>query len=214
MSKLDLIIIGAGGFGRELHVMLWDAFSAAEYRFKGFLANDSNHLAEAIGPVVGSPEDYKPQDSDRFLLAIGYMEARERVTRMLAGRGGRFASYIHPTAFIASNASIGEGAVIYPYAVVSNAARVADQVHLNYYASVGHDVEVGRCCLLAPYATLNGFAAIEDHVYMSTHSTVVVAKRVGARTKISANSTVQHDVPPDSFVFGVPGQVRRKGGLG
>ena len=214
MSKLDLIIIGAGGFGRELHTMLWDGFSKVDFRFKGFLTDETNELVKAIGPVVGCPDDYEPQTSDRFLLAIGYMEARERVTRMLADRGGKFESYIHPTAFIASNASIGEGAVVYPYAVVSNAARIADQVHLNYFASVGHDVDVGRCCLLAPYATLNGFSVIEDHVYMSTHSTVVVAKRVGARTKISANSTVQHDVPPDSFVFGVPGRVRRQGGLG
>ena len=40
MAKLDLIIIGAGGFGRELHVMLWDSFSQEEYRFKGFLADE------------------------------------------------------------------------------------------------------------------------------------------------------------------------------
>lgn len=214
MSKLDLVIVGAGGFGRELHAMLWDGFSQDEYRFKGFLADETNELAEAHGPVVGSPEHYEPAESDRFLLAIGYMEARERITRTLADRGGTFASYIHPQAFIANTASIGEGAVIYPFAVVSNSARVAAHVHLNYFASVGHDVEVGRCCLLAPYATLNGFSSIEDCVYMSTHATVVVAKRVGARSKISANSTVQHDVAADSFVFGVPGQVRRKGGLG
>ena len=214
MAKLDLIIMGAGGFGRELHVMLWDAFSKDEYNFKGFLADSADEKALALGPLVGSPEDYEPKESDRFLLAIGYMDARERLTKMISDRGGKFASYIHPTAFIASNASIGEGAMIYPYSVVSNAAQVADQVHLNYYASVGHDCEVGRCCLLAPYATMNGFSVIEDHVYMSTHATIVVAKRVGARTKISANSTVQQDVPADSFVFGVPGRFTRKGGLG
>lgn len=214
MAKLDLIIIGAGGFGRELHVMLWDAFSPAEYNFKGFLADDIDEKAAKLGPLVGSPEDYHPQENDRFLLAVGYMDARERLTKMLADRGGKFVSFIHPLAFVASTASVGEGAVIYPFAVVSNAANVADQVHLNYYASVGHDVHVGRCCLLAPYATLNGFSAIEDHVYMSTHATVVVAKRVGARTKVSANSTVQRDVPADSFVHGVPGQFTRKGGLG
>ena len=214
MAKLDLIIIGAGGFGRELHAMLWGGFSPDEYNFKGFLADETNEQAEQLGPLVGSPEDYQPEENDRFLLAIGYMDVRERLTRILSDRGGKFVSFIHQSAFVASTAEIGEGAVIYPFAVVSNAARVADQVHLNYYASVGHDCEVGRCCLLAPYATMNGFSGLEDQVYMSTHSTVVVAKRVGARSKVSANSTVQHDVPADSFVFGVPGKVLRKGGVG
>ena len=170
--------------------------------------------AEKLGPLVGSPEDYQPQANDRFVLAIGYMDARDRIHRMICDRGGKFAQFIHPLAFIANNATIGDGAVIYPFAVVSNAARVGEQVHLNYYASVGHDVEVGDCCLLAPYATLNGFSAIDDMVYMSTHATVVVAKRVGARSKVSANSTVQRDVPPDMFVHGVPGTFTRKGGLG
>ena len=206
--------MGAGGFGRELHVMLWDAFSKDDYQFKGFLADEPSELAEELGPVLSSPKDYEPKESDRFMMAIGYMDAREATTRTISERGGKFVSFVHPTAIVASAATIGDGAVIYPYAVVSNAARIADQVHLNYYASVGHDVKVGRCCLLAPYATLNGFSELEDHVYMSTHSTVVVAKRVGKRSKISANSTVQHDVPTDSFVFGVPGQVLRKGGLG
>ena len=214
MTKLDLIIIGAGGFGREVHVMLWDVYSPDEYNFKGFLADGTDEKAEKLGPLVGSPEDYQPQPNDRFVLAIGYMDARDRIHRMISERGGKFAQFIHPLAFVASNASIGDGAVIYPFAVVSNAAIVGEQIHLNYYASVGHDVEVGDCCLLAPYATLNGFSAIEDMVYMSTHATVVVAKRVGARSKISANSTVQRDVPPDMFVHGVPGTFTRKGGLG
>ena len=210
MAKLNLIIVGAGGFGRELLAMLWDGFSPEDYSFKGFLADEPNDLALELGSILGSPNDYQPQPDDRFLLAIGYMDAREATTRSLCDHGGQFASYIHPTAYVANTATVGEGAIIYPYSVVSNSAVVADQVHLNYFASVGHDVRVGRCCLLAPYATLNGFSQIEDHVYMSTHSTVVVAKKVGARTKISANSTVQHDVPPDSFVHGVPGKVTRK----
>ena len=214
MPELDLVIIGAGGFGRELHVMLWDAFDRAEYRFKGFLANELSEEAAELGPLIGSPEDYEPATSDRFLLAIGAMEARHRITTELESRGGKFVSFVHPSAFVASSASVGNGAVIYPFAVVSNSARVADHVHLNYYASVGHDCQVGRACLLAPYATMNGFAVLEDQVYLSTHSTVVVAKRVGEWSKVSANSTVQRDVPSGSFVFGVPGKALRIRAIG
>lgn len=213
-NKLDLIIVGAGGFGREVHVMLHDVFPSERYRFKGFLADESNALADALGPTLTSPESYEPQPNDRFLLAIGSMEARERITELLEDRGAHFADFIHPRAFIAANASIGKGAVIYPFAVVSNAAQVGDHVHLNFYASVGHDAKVGRWCLLAPYATMNGFSSLDDAGYMSTHSTIVVNKHVAPRVKISANSTVQHDIPSDSFVFGVPGRVIRKGALG
>ena len=206
---LDLVIVGAGGFGRELHAMLFDVYSPDEYRFKGFLANELSAQAESLGPLLGTPEDYEPAPADRLLLAIGDIKARQATTESLESRGGQFATFVHPLAFVASTASIASGAVIYPFATVSNAARIAPQVHLNYYACVGHDAEVGRGCLMAPYATINGFCVLEEFVYLSTHATVVVAKRVGTRSKVSANSAVMQDVPPRSMVFGVPGRVTR-----
>ena len=211
---IDLIIVGAGGFGREVHMMLDEVFPSDSYRFKGFLADDTNELADALGPNIGSPEGYMPEPNDRFILAIGYMDARMRLTQSLEGRGAIFAEFIHPKAYIAKTARIGKGPVMFPFSVVSNAAQVGDHVHLNYYASVGHDVQVGRGCLMAPYATINGFSSLADAVYLSTHSTVVVKKNVGEHVKVSANSTVQHDVPPNSFVFGVPGRVMRQQSLG
>ena len=213
-ERLNLIIVGAGGFGREVHAMLWDVYSQDEYDFKGFLADQTNDLSDKLGPGLGSPEEYDPQPNDRLILAIGYMDVRERLHESLKQRGGIFAQFIHPMAYIADTATIAPGAVIYPFATVSNAAVVGEQVHLNYYACVGHDCQVGDYCLLAPYANMNGFSSIEDAVYLSTHATVVVAKHVATQTKVSANSTVQHDVPPNSFVFGVPGRVVRKGRLG
>ena len=55
---LDLIIIGAGGFGRELLSMLEDVFDPQHYRFKGFLAQDPDALSKfgVQAPVLADPE--------------------------------------------------------------------------------------------------------------------------------------------------------------
>ena len=45
---LDILIVGAGGFGRELHGWLWDCFSQEEYRLKGFLSQDA-HALDSFG---------------------------------------------------------------------------------------------------------------------------------------------------------------------
>ena len=196
---LELIIIGAGGFGRELHEMLWHVFSQDEYRLKGFLANDDGNLSQwqIEAPVLAAPEDYQPEPNDRFLLAIGHMEARRRTVDAVTGKGGQFVSFIHPKAQVATTAKIGEGAVIYPFATVSNAAELDFHVHLNYYASVGHDCRVGRMCLLAPYATLNGFVTLEEQVYISTHGTVAPGCKMHRNTchNISCNSRPKPPAP-------------------
>lgn len=204
----DIVIIGAGGFGRELHEMLWDCFHPDQYRFKGFLANNPRELeGHAIqAPILARPHEYQPLPEDRFLLAIGNMEARRKTVDALAQRGAQFLTLIHPRAHVAKTATIGSGAVIYPFTAVMNNATIGQMAHLSIYASVGHDASVGRFSLLAPYATLNGFSVVEDEVYLSTHSTVAPERRVGYRSKVSANSAVMRDVPPKCMVHGVPGR--------
>lgn len=207
-DQLSILIVGAGGFGRELHEMLWQAFSPEQYRFKGFLAHDDKSL-KAAGLNVdfyGDPQEYTPQPNDRFLMAVGYMDARRDIFETLTDRGGKFASFVHPKAVIASTADIGVGAVIYPFAIVSNASTLDECVHLNYFASVGHDCRLGKYCLMAPYATLNGFVTLADEVYVSTHGTVAPGRSVGHRAKISANSAAMQNVSDGAIVFGVPGK--------
>jgi sugar O-acyltransferase (sialic acid O-acetyltransferase NeuD family) len=204
----EIVIIGAGGFGRELHEMLWDCLPAADYRLKGFLAKDPDELSGfgVDAPILDHPDHYHPARQDRFLLAIGDMDARRRIVETLVGQGGQFLTLIHPTAVIAKTAHIGAGAVIYPFAAIMNRAFIDEYVHLSNFASVGHDARVGKYSLMAPYATLNGFSIIDEEVYMSTHSTVAPERRVGLRSKISANSAVMQDVPANSLVHGVPGR--------
>jgi len=206
---LDIIIVGAGGFGRELHGWMWDCFSKDQYRARGFLGEDPRD-SESHGvdlPVLGDPDSYEPTPNDRFLLAIGDVAARRRVVETLCSRKAEFLTLVHPTAVIAPSATIGPGVVLYPYAVVSNRAVLDGFAVLHQFASAGHDTRIGRYCNLCPYATLNGCAVVEDDVFMGTHSTVGPSNRVGRNSKICANTAVLRDVPPNSFVFGVPGKV-------
>lgn len=208
---LDIVIVGAGGFAREVFTQLEDCLSDCEFRVKGFLARESGELKKYTDiPVLANPEDYQPGDGDRFVLAIGDISARRRTTEALVGRGGRFLSLIHPTAYVAKTARIGDGAVIYPYATISNAAVLEDFVHLSLYASVGHDSLAGQFSLLSPYATLNGFANIDDDVFMGTHSMLGPGCEIGRQSKVCANTAVLHNVPARSFVYGVPGRHTRR----
>ena len=208
MTKQEILIIGAGGFGRELYDMLWDGFSRGSCCFKGFLAESADEkFSRSISEtIIASPESYDPEPQDRFLLAIGNMDDRVRIVETLTAKGAQFLSFVHPTSVIARSSSIGRGVIVYPHAAVMNQAIVEDYVHLSIYASVGHDARVGKYSLMCPYASLNGFAVAEEAVYMSTHSTVAPNTRVGERAKISANSAAMHDVLSGCLVYGVPGK--------
>lgn len=207
----NVIIVGAGGFGREVFNWANDSLPSERYRIKGFLSNKPGHLDFfnlGVG-VLGDDETYSIGDDDRFLFAIGDIDAKKRIVGKMKDRGARFISLIHPTAVVARTARLGEGVIVCPFAVVSDSVELGDFATLNYYSSCGHDSKVGRCGILSPYATLNGFAVLEDEVFMGTHSTVAANRRIGYRSKISANSVAMYDIPPRHFVFGVPGKAQK-----
>jgi sugar O-acyltransferase (sialic acid O-acetyltransferase NeuD family) len=204
----DLLIVGAGAFARELRQFIPQSFPAGAVKLKGFLSNNPHDLDRfrISEPILGDPEGYTPKENDRFVLAIGEIDNRRRVTEGLKSRGAKFLTLIHPTAYVDSTAILGEGCIVYPFATIMNDVQLGDFVSLNLYSSAGHDTKIGRHCNLSPYATMNGFSILEDEVFLGTHSSVLAYHRVGRGSKVSANSVVTQDVQPHTLVFGVPGR--------
>jgi len=204
-----ILIVGAGGFGRE--VLLWarDTWPEHASQIAGFLAADdpaSKSLPNRL-PILASPLAYEPEPDDLLLLAIGIPRTRRAVAESLLSKGARFLTLVHPTAILAPSATIGIGAIVCPFSIVSDAARVGHFALLNYQSSLGHDASVGDYAVLSPYAALGGNARVEDDVFMGIHATVGPGRRIGARSKVSANSCALADSPPDSIIFGAPGRV-------
>ena len=204
----NIIIVGAGGFAREIYYWANDTFSNENYKIKGFLSYNQKDLEgfNIKTDIIGDDDNYKIEENDRFVIAIGDIGIKKRAVSRLKKRGAKFISLIHPTALIVDTAKIGEGVIIYPYVIVSDCAQLGDFVMMNSYSSCGHDVKIGNYCILSPYATLNGFVILEDEVFLGTHATVISYKKVGFQAKISANSVVMRNVPSKCMVFGVPGK--------
>ena len=200
-----ILIVGAGGFGREVRCWIRDAWPGEGAVFTGFLDADASR-GGAHGPVVGDPASYQPMPGDGLLLGIGIPGVRRRLAETLAALGGRFLTLVHPTAVVAPSAVIGEGAIVCPHGIVSAEAVLGRCVLLNYHASVAHDAAVGDYGVLAPYATLAGFARVGADVFLGLHASVGPGRQVGDRSKVSANSCALADVPADTLVYGVPGR--------
>jgi sugar O-acyltransferase (sialic acid O-acetyltransferase NeuD family) len=204
-----ILIVGAGGFGREVLHWARAAWGRDAERIAGFLSADP-HLLDAHAPapaVLGDPHDFEPLPGDGLVLAIGIPHTRRMVAESLFARGATFLSVVHPTAVVAPTASIGAGSIICPHAVVSDAARLGTCVLVNYHASLAHDTSAGDFAVLSPYAALAGGATIGADVFLALHASIGPGVTVGARSKVSANSCALFDVPADALVHGVPGRV-------
>lgn len=201
----NIIIVGAGGCGREVYQWSLVAFNKVSYQIKGFLANDEYELDKYLidAPILGHEDEYDIQKNDRFIIAIGNVSIKKEVVGKLKDRGAIFLTLLHPTAIISANTKIGEGVVICPYVILADSVEIGDFSMINIYASCSHEAKLGKHCILSPYATLNGGAVLDDDVFVATHATITGSKYVGKGAVIGANSLVLHDIPEYGKVIGV-----------
>ncbi len=203
-----ILIVGAGGFGREVLVWARDAWAQSSGLIAGFLSDDLHRLdGHACDlAILCATAAYQRQPGDYLVLAIGVPYCRRRVAESLLAGGSRFLTLVHPAAVVAEAARVGEGSVVCPYAIVSDSAVLGQCVLVNYHASLGHDSTAGDYAVLSPYATLGGAARVDEDVFLGLHASVGPGIRVGARSKVSANSCVLVHAAADTLVYGVPGR--------
>ena len=208
----DLIILGAGGTGREICEMCEEVFDIKHYRIKGFLSDVLDVLDNFdIGyPMLGTIRDYKVQENDRFIFAIGDVQGRRKIAESILERGGKFINFIHPSAKISPSAKIGQGVIIFPFAYVGANADVGDFCFINLHAACGHDVKLGAFSEQAPYSAVAGGVQTGEECFFALHAVAGPKVILGNRVVISQGSVTQKNQPDDSVIVGVPGKTLRK----
>ena len=202
-----ILIVGAGGFGREVLQWARDAWPEHVAEISGFLSADPHVLHGHVldVPIVGDPSEFEPQPGDALLLAIGIPHVRRRVAEDLEERGAAFLTLVHPTALVFPTAVIGAGSILCPHAIASDSVTLGRFTLMNYHSSLGHDAVTGEFAVLSPYAALGGGARIGADAFLGLHASVGPGATIGPRSKITANSAALRDAPADSLIHGVPG---------
>ncbi|RLS76106.1 MAG: acetyltransferase [Planctomycetota bacterium] len=202
------LIVGAGGFGREVYSWTLGQLHAAGTNPRvGFLDDDATVLdkfPELKRLWVGRISDYEPQSGDRLLMAIGDPSAKLAVAEQLTARGGRFVSYIHPTAVLASDVQVGVGVIICPSVVICCNVRLGDFVLMNVGALAGHDSMIGDGCTLSPHADVTGQVVLERGVFLGCRAVILPKIHVGEFSRVGAGSVVISQVKPRVTMMGVP----------
>ena len=117
-ESIAIVLVGAGGLGREVLNYVLDAIRPSPHmRVKGFLDDNLSALSpyRCEFPILGSILDYPIQPQDRFVMTIGDCVTRAELIRKLEARGARFITIIHPTAYVAANATVGDACIVGPF---------------------------------------------------------------------------------------------------
>lgn len=205
-----LIIVGAGGFGREMYAWARQHPDCGRvWEIAGFLDDNASALEGYAYPVgvLGAVEGYVPRAGEVFVCAIGAPLIKRAVCLKLLEKMAVFISLVHPSVLIGENVTLGVGVVLCPRVTLTSDITVGDFAALNCHSSAGHDVVVGAWATVSGHCDLTGNTRYGEGAFLGSGARIIPGKSVGDFAYVGAGSVVIRSVRSGQKVFGNPARV-------
>lgn len=138
---------------------------------------------------------------------IGSTANRRNVYERFLNHGYHFAIVTHPSAFVAPDVQIEDGAQIMAGAILQPGSSVRSNAIVNTGAIIEHDCVVGAHAHIAPGAVLSGGVHVGTGAHIGTGACIIQGVSIGAASIIGAGAVVIKDVSPGVTTVGVPARI-------
>ena len=204
----DIIIIGAGGFAREVKCLLDeinDFENGINYNILGFVDDNIDANTKIHGLKVLGNIDYilTLKEKPSLVLGIGNPKTKEVICEKF--KDFDFPIIIHPSISVKrKNISIGIGSIICEGSLLTCDIIISDFVTINLSCTIGHDTVVGKFSSLMPAVNLSGEVVIENSVFIGTGVKIINQLTIGSNTIIGAGAVVSKSLPSNCTAVGIP----------
>jgi sugar O-acyltransferase (sialic acid O-acetyltransferase NeuD family) len=216
VSRRPLLIVGAGGFGRETA----EGDRAAEeerprWDLLGFLDDDPMLQGQEVEgiPVVGPLSAVERLADAMLVVSVGHpgnYYARQRIVRRLALDPSRYATIVHPAAVVPPSAELGRGTVLLATVVATTGVRIGAHVAVMPGVVLTYDDSVADYATLGAGVRLAGGVRIREGAYVGAGALVREHRTVGAWALVGMGAVVTDDVPAREVWAGVPARFLRR----
>lgn len=202
-----LIIVGAGGYGREMYFAAMRALGyGTEWEIAGFL--DDNPAAldgfDNYPPILGKVSEYEIAADDVFITALGSLQSRRSCVEALEKRGARFVSIIDRDAFLGGNIHIDEGVFIAHGVTLTADIVIGRHSCIFHNTSIGHDTQIGEFSHIYAQCAIGGGVKIGNNTSIYPGATIAPRRNIGNNAVVGINSAVIVNIPSGITVFGSP----------
>jgi len=204
---LPVIVLGAGGHAK----VLIEAMLSSTIVIAGIVDNNPLVIGmKLLGiPVLGNDDILNELSPSEINLvngigSIGLPKKRTDIFELYKNRSYVFASVVHPSAIVASDAVLAEGAQVMAGVVIQPGSNIGRNSIINTRASIDHDCIICDHVHIAPGVTLAGGVSVGAKSHIGTGATVIQGISIGENCIVGAGALVLHNVESGFTVMGVP----------
>jgi sugar O-acyltransferase (sialic acid O-acetyltransferase NeuD family) len=202
-GRRSLVVIGAGGFGREV-VDIVDAIDAATPTFEllGFLDDGEvrEDLLRRIGvPLLGETNRLEALDAD-YVIGIGAADPRRRIDGLASAWGRHAAILWHPSVTMGRDVELGDGTIIAAGSRLTTHITLGRHVHVNMNCTLGHDTVIEDHATLFGGVVVGGGCVIGSGATIGSGAVILPGVSIGEDATVGAGAIVVRDVAPRSIV--------------
>lgn len=197
-----IFLIGGGGHGR----VVLDAALLCGLNIVGIIDPTLPKGSSIFGISVVGGDDDAPEILSGWINgvgAIGSTTLRHTVFDRLVSRGPAIV-LIHPSAVVAREVDVRQGAQIMAGAVVQTGVSVAENAVVNTGARIDHDCILGAHAFISPAATLCGGVIIGEGSFIGAGAVILPSVTIGENCIIGAGAVVTRSIPSNQKVVGTP----------
>lgn len=202
-----VIVLGAGGHAK----VLIDALIKQGATIVGIVDSDCKKNGRQILDVdiIGDDATVLRYSKDKIYLvngigSVGSTRLREKIFMKFISQGYRFPVVVHPSAIIANDVEILEGAQVMAGVVIQTGAVIGQNTIVNTKASIDHDCIIKSHVHISPGVTICGGVSVGKGTHVGAGTTIIQGVEIGTNTIVGAGSLVLKNVADNKKIYGNP----------
>ena len=193
----DIVIIGAGGVGREVAWIIEEINEVKPtWNIVGFVdENREMHNKELNGyKVLGGIEALdKLEVKPYVVVAIANCEVKKNIVARLEEKY-KFATVIYPTVRVSKYIEIGEGSIIYPGVILTVNTKIGNHVIISGNCGIGHDTVIGDYSSVLWGSCFSGYDVIREECFIGVGCKIAQGIDITSGSRVVTGSVVTEDI--------------------
>ena len=212
IDRKKIVIVGAGGFGREIASWYLDSeLYNKKIVFVDKIKKGEIKIGDYRFPIISNIDEIDHDSMEKVFMGVADPESKKNISQEYKQKNIKFSSFVHKSVIVAPGTKISEGTIICPYSVLSNNVYLGKFITVNLCCTIGHDAYLDDFNTLSSHVDITGGCKIGKMVFWGSGSRIIPNISVADRSKIGAGAIVMNKITTAKTIYCMPSKTLKIG---